>query len=92
MGENWPAENMSGGRYTQSDSAGGSTGGDADWGVLDGVHIRATWRIRLNCPCARGGDAALCQITLTTCFLALRRVLRSGDCVWFGVRHGTIGG
>jgi len=25
---------------------------DADWGVLDGVHIGATWRIRLNRPCA----------------------------------------
>jgi len=27
-------------------------GADADWGVLDGVHIGATWRIRLNRPCA----------------------------------------
>ena len=27
-------------------------GEDADWGVLDGVHIGAIWRIRLNCPCA----------------------------------------
>jgi len=25
-------------------------GVDADWGVLDGVHIGATWRIRLNRP------------------------------------------
>jgi len=25
---------------------------DADWGVLDGVHVGATWRIRLNHPCA----------------------------------------
>jgi len=24
---------------------------DADWGVLDGVHIGATWRMRLNRPC-----------------------------------------
>jgi len=30
-------------------------------------HIDATWRIRLNRPCA-GGDAALCQITLPTCY------------------------
>jgi len=30
-------------------------------------HIGATWRIQLNRPC--GGDAALCQITLTTCEL-----------------------
>jgi len=30
---------------------------DADRGVLDGVHIGATWRIRLNRLC--GGDAAL---------------------------------
>jgi len=27
-------------------------GADADWGVLDGVHIGATWRIRLNRSCA----------------------------------------
>ena len=30
------------------------------------VHTGATWRIRLNDP-VRGGDAALHQITLTTC-------------------------
>ena len=40
--------------YTQSDSAGGSTG--TVWmpigGVLDGVHSGATWRIRLNRLCA----------------------------------------
>jgi len=23
-----------------------------DWGVLDGVHIGVTWRIRVNRPCA----------------------------------------
>jgi len=39
-------------------------GADVDWSVLDGVHIGATWRIRLNCP---GTAAALYQITLTTC-------------------------
>jgi len=27
-------------------------GADADWGVLDGVHIGATWPIHLNRPCA----------------------------------------
>jgi len=27
-------------------------GADADWGVLDGVYIGATWRIRFNRPCA----------------------------------------
>jgi len=27
-------------------------GADADWGVLNGVHIGATWRIQLNRPCA----------------------------------------
>ena len=27
-------------------------GADADWNVPDGVHIGATWRIRLNRPCA----------------------------------------
>ena len=32
--------------------------------VLDEGHIGATWRIRLNHPCA----ASLCQITLTMCF------------------------
>jgi len=25
-------------------------GADADWDVLDGVHVGATWRIQLNCP------------------------------------------
>ena len=25
---------------------------DADWRVLDGVHLGATWRIQLNCPYA----------------------------------------
>jgi len=29
------------------------------------LYIGATWRIRLNRPCA--GGAALCQITLITC-------------------------
>jgi len=38
-------------------------GADADWSVLNVVHIGATWRICLNCC---GDDAALCQITLTT--------------------------
>jgi len=32
-----------------------------------GVHIGATWRIRLNRPCAAA--KTLCQITLTTCSL-----------------------
>ena len=39
-GEFWgvkgPAQDMPGHGY----------GADADWGVLDGVHIGATWRIR----------------------------------------------
>ena len=26
-------------------------GMDADWGILDGIHIGATWRIRLNRQC-----------------------------------------
>jgi len=25
--------------------------GHANWGVLDGVHIGATWKIQLNCLC-----------------------------------------
>jgi len=41
---------MSGGRYTQSHSAGGSTGTDAAWNVLNGAHIGATWPIRLSRP------------------------------------------
>ena len=28
------------------------SGVDADWSELDGVHIGATWRIRLKRPCA----------------------------------------
>ena len=35
--------------------------------VLDGVHINATWRIRLNRPCMQ----ALCQVTLTSCYVLL---------------------
>jgi len=43
--------------------------------VLHGVHIGATGRIRLNRPCSggpneAGGDAALCQITLTTYYFS----------------------
>jgi len=34
--------------------------------MLDGVHIGATWRIRLNRPCA-AAMWPFCQITLTTC-------------------------
>ena len=43
-------------------------GADADWGVLDGG---AHWRHLANTtePSVCGGDAALCQITLTTCCL-----------------------
>jgi len=35
--------------------------------VFDGMHIGATWRIRLNHPCAAVMHP-LCQITLTTCW------------------------
>jgi len=38
------------------------------WLSIYVVHIGATRRIRLNRPCACGGDAALSQITLTSCF------------------------
>jgi len=34
--------------------------------VLHGEHLGTTWRIRLNEPSTRGGNAALCQIILTT--------------------------
>jgi len=37
--------------------------------VLHGEHHGTTWRIRLNEPYTRGGNAALCQIILTTCFV-----------------------
>jgi len=40
-------------------------GTDADWGVLNWVHIGATWRIRLNRPCAAAMRS--CQINLTIC-------------------------
>jgi len=45
---------MSGGRHTQSDSAGGSTGTvRMPIGVYQiGLNIAATWRMRLNRPCA----------------------------------------
>ena len=36
--------------------------------VLDGVHIGATWRIRLNHPCA-AAMRPFCQIALTTCWI-----------------------
>jgi len=40
---------------------------DADWSVLDGG---AYWRHLANMiePFVCGGDAALCQITLTACY------------------------
>jgi len=41
-------------------------GADTVWGKLDGVHIGATWRIRLNRSCA-AAMRPFCQITLTTC-------------------------
>jgi len=55
----WPAEDMpehdGWSIYSQRLSR-GRTGtvrnADADWSVLDGMLIGATWRIRLNRPCA----------------------------------------
>ena len=35
--------------------------------ILDGGHTGATWRIRLNCPCA-AAMRPFCQITLATCY------------------------
>jgi len=63
-----PAPDMSGGWYTQSDSAGGSTG---TVGCRLGCGAGTHWLNMVNTiePCVCGGDAALCQITLTTCFL-----------------------
>ena len=39
------------------------------WLSIYGVHIGATWQIRLN-----HRDSALCQITLTTCYNFLHTV------------------
>jgi len=39
---------MSGSQYTQSWGQ-NWYGVDADWGVVDGVHIGTTWWTRLNC-------------------------------------------
>jgi len=49
---------------------------DANWGVLDGVHIGATWQIQLNLLCAAA--MRLCQIALTTCYCFHRG--HNGDC------------
>jgi len=59
----------------------GRTNRDAVWVVDSGgpkeacirwvVHVDVTWRIRLNHPCC-GGNAALCQITLTTCYSLIK--------------------
>jgi len=58
---------MSIGRYTRSDPAGGSTGTGADWDVLDeGAFCRHL--ANTTEPSVCGGDAALCQIALTTCY------------------------
>jgi len=42
---------------------------DANYGVPDGVHIGATWQIQMKPPVC-GGDADLCQITVTTVMAA----------------------
>jgi len=59
-------QDMSGSRYTQSDSAEGRIGTVqmpiGPWGVIDGVHIGTTWQIRLNHPC--GGDAVILTIVI----------------------------
>ena len=50
--EGWPNQDISGTWYTQWLSSGQHWyGEDADRVVLDGVHIGATWRLRLNRPC-----------------------------------------
>jgi len=46
--EKQPSQEMAWGRYTESDSLrvlAECYSVDADWGVLDGVQIGATWRI-----------------------------------------------
>ena len=62
---------MPGGRYTQTDSAGDSTGMvrlliGAFGGVEGAAYWRRAWRIPLNHPCATATDS-ICKITLTTC-------------------------
>jgi len=63
---------MSGGRYTQSDSAGGRTG-TVRCGVYDMGCTAAQPRNLVNAlePSMSGSDAALCQTTLTTCSFKL---------------------
>ena len=56
-GVGWPAQDMPGhirrSIYPKRLGRGQNRyGGDADRGVLDGIHIGAIWRIRLNRPCA----------------------------------------
>ena len=65
---------MSGGRYTLSDSSVGQKlyGVDADWDVLGGIHIGATWRIRLNRPCAAAMRPYV-KLFLTTCLISARK-------------------
>jgi len=48
-----PSWDITGGQYSESDSAGGApVRCGRRLAVLDGMHIHATWRIRLNRPCA----------------------------------------
>jgi len=66
-----PAQDMSGGRYIQSNSAGGRTGTARM--PNEGTRWSARWRNLANTTelSVRGGDAALCQITSTTCWLTI---------------------
>jgi len=68
-GEQGPAQDMSGhvrwSIYSKWLSRGQHRyGEDTDWGVLDEVHTVAY----TTEPSTFGGDAALCQIALTTCW------------------------
>jgi len=47
-------------------------GVDADWDVLGGIHIGATWRIRLNRPCAAAMRPYV-KLFLTTCLISARK-------------------
>ena len=60
--------NMSGSWYTQSDSTEGSTG--MVWMSMGCTRWGAHWRHLVNMtePSICGSDAALCQVTLTTCY------------------------
>ena len=61
---------------------------DADWDVLDGVQMGATWRIRLNRPCAAAMGSYVRLLSPVYIFLQYYRVCYYAlwHC-WFGIRN-----